>query len=154
TVAIANALNAPGFARIGGLTPFAGQVTVTADVTDTHFTITYGGSLQAQPLATPIALAITPAPCTGSAPTQRVRAGSGVPTDVYMITYPSIGTQPPITVTGSSPAMTVGFSTVADGGIGAIVSTGATLQIDGDPNHDGLPASTISTPAVERLVLN
>ena len=44
-LAIQAALNAAGFATIGGLSPFPGSVTVTANYTDTVFTITFGGYL-------------------------------------------------------------------------------------------------------------
>src|SRR5262249_27406992 len=88
---IANALNATGFATIGGLAPFAGtanagQVSVGADPTGTVFTIPFGGELQDQPLSL-MSVAVTSATGTGSAAIQRVQSGSGVPTDVYTVTF-------------------------------------------------------------------
>src|SRR5205814_217521 len=107
---IENALNANTFASIGGLapfanTPYAARVSVTANVTDTVFNITFGGELQDQPLPALISVNVTSATGTGSAVTRLVRAGSGQPTDVYTITLSGVGfagtTQPLLAYTTS-----------------------------------------------------
>src|SRR5262249_13225757 len=60
--------------------------------------------------------------------------------------------QPLLSATTSSPGETVSVSTVADGGVGTMVSSGAVLQLDGDPSHNGLAGSTIPPPLAESLV--
>jgi autotransporter-associated beta strand protein len=163
-LAIRNALN--GLASIGGLAPFSGttnggSVTVTADATDTIFTITFGGELQDQVLSLMTA-GITSPTGTGTAATAIVHQGSGVPTDVYTITFTGAAfagkAVAPITVStfqnnGTTPTTSepAAVSSVAVGGVAAIVSTGAALYLDGDPTHNG---SSLSTPIAQSLILN
>lgn len=157
--AIENALNA--LATIGGLapfanTPYAGKVNVTANRTGDVFNITYGGALQAQTLANLLAVTVTSGPGTGTATTHLVQRGFGVPTDVYTITFSGAAFDPDVPIpalgiTTSSAGVLSSISTVADGGIGTIVSTDAALYLDGDPTHSG---ASLTTPNVETLVLN
>jgi autotransporter-associated beta strand protein len=150
---ITAALN--GLATIGGLPtpPGAGSVTVTADVTDTIFTITFGGSLQKsrQPLIT---ASVSTGP--GTSNVTETTAGVGGQSYVYTVTFVGAslaGPQPLIVAHGSSGLFTTAVSTVADAGVGALVSSGAALQIDSDPGHTG-QTSPIVTPSSLPLALN
>ncbi len=157
---IQNALNAASFATIGGLAPFAGtafagKVTVTANSTGDIYYVTYGGALQAQTLSDLLAVTVMSGPGTGTAATHLASRGFGVPVDVYTITFVGAGlagqAQPLIAATVSSAGATAQVTTVADGGIGTIVSDGASLYLDGDPTHSG---ASLTTPSVETLILN
>lgn len=140
---------------IGGITPFAGtpyagSVSVTADPTDTIFTITFGGALQDQSLPGDVSVTLTSGSGTGAASVARVQSGAGAPTDVYTITFVGTGLagqpQPLITVTTLSGSETAATSMVAEGGVGVDVSSGAALDLDA--------ASNMTSSAGQTLVLN
>ena len=144
---------------VDSLLPTGGTVNVTADATDTIFTITFGGTVRDshQPL---LVASITTAP--GSAIVTETNPGAGIPYYIYTVAFqptsqpalagplPNIGVQ-----TVSSSTVAINVSTVAIGGTGTQVSSGATLQLDGDPNRadTSLTLPAISVPAAETLNL-
>ncbi len=152
-----NALAAiSGVAPFAAPSPFTGNVTVTADATDTIFTVSYGGALQDQQNAPTFTAAVSAGP--GTVTTQVTQLGAGQPTDVYTITFVGAPPTTPVTLAGvaeppiivttpANTAETAVISTVAQGGVGTVVSSGATLQLDAS-------LGTISTPSSQTLFLN
>lgn len=61
------------------------------------------------------------------------------------------GLAQPLLVAAPSGGVKINASRVADGGIGTLVTNGASLELDGDPQGT---AASISVPAGERLTLN
>ena len=117
----------------------AGNVAVSADPTGTVFTITFQNALQSsfQPL---LVSAINSGP-GGAAITEAV-TGAGGFSYIYTVVFASptlAGAQPSIVATGSNSQMTINVSTVADGGVSAIVSNGATLQMNGAAGNVSAP---------------
>ncbi|MSQ93475.1 MAG: hypothetical protein EXR98_02840, partial [Gemmataceae bacterium] len=136
-------------------TPYAGKVAVTTNTTDDVYFITFGGALQSQTLSL-ITVAVTSGPGTGTAATHLVRRGFGAPTDVYTVTFSGARWDPDVplplmSITASSAGEIVLVSPVATGGIGTIVSDGASLYLDGDPTHSG---AFLSTPPAHIAFLN
>jgi large repetitive protein len=128
----------------------AGMVSVTADATDTIFTITFINGLQQSHQAQIIPVVTAG---NGSAKVTETIAGQGTPAVVYTVTFvsPSLaGNQPQIGVT-PAPAMAAVSSIVADGGIGTLVNANTALQLDGDPLHTG---ASLALPATETIALN
>ena len=121
---------------------------MTADPTDTIFTITFGGTLQTslQPL---IGTAIVANP--DAATVSESVTGVGGPEYVYTVTFLNPGPQSLLGITPAPGQMSADVSIVADGGAAVQVSAGAALQMDGDPLHTG---ATISTPATQSLRLS
>ena len=151
-LAIQNALNAATFATIGGLAPFPGSVTVTANVSDTVFTITFGGYL-ADSFQNPIT-AVDPTH-VATVVTAAANTGVGVVNIVYTVTFAGTsfaGTpQAIMTATPSAGTMIVQISEVAQGGVGTLVSAGAALELNGDPNENG---TSIDVPVGNTLDIN
>lgn len=116
-----------------------GNLIVTADPTDTVFTITFTGNLQTslQPL---LVSAINSGP--GASTVAETVAGSGGVTYVYTVVFGSAalaGPQPLLVATPSNSQMTVNVSQVAQGNGSAIVANGATLQFNGAAGNVSSP---------------
>ena len=125
---------------------------MTADPTDTIFTITFGGTAQDshQPLLAAAVFHSTP----GSEIVAETTIGSGFAYNVYTVAFGAAwpGAQPLISVPAtSSNTISVNVSSAALGGTGVLVSSGATLQLDGDPLHKN---AFISVPADESVNLS
>ena len=145
--AIAAALNT------AGILPAGGVVTVSADPTDTIFTITFGGTLSDTPQSL---LAATVTQTTATALVTEATPGDGGASYLYTVNFTGAAFQgqaePLITVPPAASALISGVSEVATGGIGTLVYTGSALQLDGDPNEIGAPP--IQLPAANVLALN
>ncbi|MBM3994532.1 MAG: hypothetical protein FJ303_10335, partial [Planctomycetes bacterium] len=72
---------------------------------------------------------------------------------VYTVTFggPLAKKAQPLISATPAGGTSIAVSRVADGGVGTRVSTGASLELDGDPLHNN---SSISLPATQRLWLN
>ncbi len=128
-------------------------VTVTADPTDTIFTITFGGTLQDSHQSL-IGVNVTSGAGTGSATITETAAGAGYPTTIFTVAFIGsalAGPQPLLVVTPSSPLLVDSVSAAASGSFGTQVLSGAAVQLDGDPLHNG---STLNVSPNETLALN
>ena len=144
--AIAAALNTVPILGLGG------SVTVTADATDTLFTITFGGTLSDAPqslIVPAIVESNATATVTESTP------GDGGPAYIYTVAFTGTAfhgvAQPLITVPTITNAIITGASEVATGGIGTLIYQGSVLQLDGDPGESG---ASITLPAADTLAIS
>jgi autotransporter-associated beta strand protein len=144
-------------AALQGLTAIgSNNATVSADATDTIFTITFAGTLSdAQQAA--IVPAVTQS--TATAVVSEATPGNGGPSYVYTVTFNGANftgvSQPLIGVPATNSALVAAVSQVATGGIGTLVYTGSSLEIDGDPNHTGASITVpFNAPAGNTIALN
>lgn len=139
----------------------AGNITVTADPTDTIFTVTFQSTLSDEQQSL---ISATVLKSTAGAGVTELTAGDGGATYVYTVRFVGGGeltpldAQPLITINKSSAtsALTPGSSEVATGGFTTLVYTGSTLALDGDPKNlgDSLTLPTSTTIALNGLGVN
>ena len=129
----------------------AGNVIVSADPTDTVFTITFQSAMSD---AQESLVSATILQSTASASSAELTAGNGGASYVYTVHFVGgaaltpLTAQPLITINKvtATSALIPGSSEVATGGFTTLVYTGSTLALDGDPTNIGhsvtLPTST------------
>jgi autotransporter-associated beta strand protein len=141
-------LNVQNAAALGAIaTPDLQRITVYGPATGT-FTLTFKGqktvtlpstgtldTIAASTLATQIKNALNALPAITAAGGVNVLPATAIPNltgNNFTVTFNSPNDEPPITITATGNA--VGFAgIVADGTVGTLVSTGATLQVQGTP---------------------
>ncbi len=134
----------------------AGNITVSADASDTVFTVSFQGVLSdaQQNLVSMIVLH-----STAGASSAEVTPGDGGASYVYTVHFVGgaaltpLAAQPLITINKSSAtsALSAGSSEVATGGFTTLVYTGSTLALDGDPTSVG---HSITLPTSTTIALN
>jgi autotransporter-associated beta strand protein len=155
--AIQNRLD--GLTTIGGLLPTPGSVQVTADPTDTIFTITFQGSLSGAQVNSPAGGSdiqqplLIPLLTDGAGPINvtELTPGDGGPNYIYTVKFNGSafeGVAQPL-MSASSTRINAVVTEVATGGIGTLVYTGSALTVDGDPAESG--ATPITVPSLAPL---